>query len=122
MASGIDKYFQIARCFRNETGRKDRQLEFSQLDLELAYVTNISVWVFWSYNKQQITSVVESILKQTLQQSQIHNPIEFREMEFTEAMMQFGSDKPDLRIPEKLHHIQSEEGQKIVYSLEYWVN
>ena len=43
MASGIDKYHQIARCFRNECGRKDRQLESTQLDFELAYITNISV-------------------------------------------------------------------------------
>ena len=43
MASGVERYFQLARCFRNESGRKDWQLEFTQLDLEMAYVADLQV-------------------------------------------------------------------------------
>lgn len=43
MASGVERYFQLARCFRNESGRKDRQLEFTQLDLEMAYISDLQV-------------------------------------------------------------------------------
>lgn len=99
MASGVDKYYQIARCFRNECGRKDRQLEFTQLDLEMAFVTKLTVRSSSCRNTKDIKRVVESLLTSTFRALDDLRPLRFRSMSYTACLQQYGSDKPDLRIP-----------------------
>ncbi|KQC09355.1 MAG: aspartate--tRNA(Asp/Asn) ligase, partial [Candidatus Cloacimonas sp. SDB] len=87
MISGLDRYFQIARCFRDEDLRADRQPEFTQLDLEMSFVT-----------PDEIFSIIEElfhyIFKKTLG---IELKIPFPRLKYSEAMNRFGIDKPDLR-------------------------
>ncbi len=92
MMSGFDKYYQIVRCFRDEDLRADRQPEFTQLDIEMAFI-----------NQDVIIELIESILKNVFKAIlQIELPQTFPRMTFAEAMRRFGSDKPDLRIPLEL--------------------
>ena len=95
MASGVDKYYQIARCFRNECGRK----EFTQLDLEMAFVTKLTVRSSSCHNTKDIKRVVESLLTSTFRALDDLRPLRFRSMSYTACLQQYGSDKPDLRIP-----------------------
>lgn len=99
MASGVDKYYQIARCFRNECGRKDRQLEFTQLDFEMAFVTSLAVGVGWRRNKKEIQHTVQRILSSTFQALDHSKHLHFHSLSYTTCLQQYGSDKPDLRIP-----------------------
>ena len=91
MVSGFDRYFQIAPCFRDEDARADRVYgEFYQLDLEMAFAT-----------EEDVYSVGEKIFKDVFHKfsdKQISEP-PFRRIPFREAMLKYGSDKPDLRIP-----------------------
>ncbi|MCJ1300340.1 hypothetical protein MMC08_003137 [Hypocenomyce scalaris] len=87
MASGIPKYFQIARCFRDEDMRADRQPEFTQLDLEMSFATGESVM-------DCIETLVRRLWKDLLQ---ITLPFPFLRMTYQEAMATYGSDKPDVR-------------------------
>lgn len=86
MAGAIDRYFQIARCYRDEATRKDRQPEFTQLDIELSFS-----------DRRQIMALVENILKRSwpTELNQIQTP--FQQLTYSEAMEKYGSDKPDLR-------------------------
>ncbi|KAJ2099172.1 aspartate--tRNA ligase msd1 [Coemansia sp. S100] len=87
MAAGFDRYYQIARCFRDEDLRADRQPEFTQIDLEMSFVT-----------KEDIQSVVERLIQRiwkTIKQVDIAVP--FTRMSFAEATCKYGSDKPDTR-------------------------
>ena len=87
MVAGVERYFQIAKCFRDEAQRADRQPEFTQLDLEMSFVT-----------QDDVLEVVESLYSTILPQITAKNVITpFTRLTFDEAMARFGSDKPDLR-------------------------
>ena len=88
MVSGFDRYFQIARCFRDEDLRNDRQLEFTQIDLEAAFVKQDDVLEF-------VEAVIEALWDEAGQR--ITRP--FAHIPWREAMERYGTDKPDLRYP-----------------------
>jgi aspartyl-tRNA synthetase len=87
MIAGLDKYFQIARCFRDEDLRADRQPEFTQLDLEMSFAT-----------LDQIYSVTEGLFARVFRLIGVDLPLPFPRFSYAEAMRRWGSDKPDLRI------------------------
>jgi aspartyl-tRNA synthetase len=92
MMSGFDKYYQIVRCFRDEDLRADRQPEFTQLDIEMAFI-----------DESIILKLIEDLLKKVfLDVLNVTLPDSFPQMTYADAMRRFGSDKPDLRIPLEL--------------------
>jgi aspartyl-tRNA synthetase len=92
MMSGFDKYYQIVRCFRDEDLRADRQPEFTQLDIEMAFI-----------DEENIIALIEGMLKQVFRDLvDVQLPERFPRMSYAEAMQRFGSDKPDLRNPLEL--------------------
>ena len=94
MVAGIDRYFQIARCFRDEDLRGDRQPEFTQLDLEMSFVDEATVMAF-------IEHMVIAVTRATVPDRPIRE-IPFPVFEYEDAMERFGSDKPDLRFAMEL--------------------
>jgi aspartyl-tRNA synthetase len=88
MISGFDRYFQIARCFRDEDQRADRQLEFTQVDLEMSFP-----------RKEMVFDVVEKFLSAAFAAAGIALPTPFPRISYDESLKQFGTDKPDLRLP-----------------------
>ena len=88
MMSGLDRYYQIVRCFRDEDLRADRQPEFTQLDIEMSFVDEAAV-----------TNTVEDLMRHVFKATlDVDLPNPFPRMPYSEAMQRFGSDKPDLRI------------------------
>ena len=87
MIGGIDKYFQIAHCFRDEDLRADRQPEFTQLDVEMSFAT-----------LDQVYSLIEGLFASVFKLIDVELPTPFPRFTFAEVMSRFGSDKPDLRI------------------------
>ncbi|MDM7922402.1 MAG: aspartate--tRNA ligase, partial [Pyrinomonadaceae bacterium] len=86
MIAGFDKYYQIARCFRDEDLRADRQPEFTQLDMEMSFV-----------NREQVYREIEGMFNHVLKLIDVSLPAEWPRMTYAEAMRRYGSDKPDLR-------------------------
>src|SRR3954470_9681042 len=89
MISGFDKYFQIVRCFRDEDLRADRQPEFTQIDLETSFPS-----------QDRVFEVVEGFLKAAFKVAGVDLPLPFPRMKYDEAIKAYGSDKPDMRLPE----------------------
>jgi aspartyl-tRNA synthetase len=95
MMAGFDRYYQIARCFRDEDLRADRQPEFTQLDLEFAFV-----------EERDVQDFVENLIRHVFREvRQVELDASFPRMTYEEAMRRFGSDKPDLRNPLELTDI-----------------
>jgi aspartyl-tRNA synthetase len=88
MMAGFDRYYQIARCFRDEALRADRQLEFTQLDMEFAWVSERDV-------QDMVEAMIRDVFRETIG---VELDAQFPRMTYAEAMRRYGSDKPDLRI------------------------
>jgi aspartyl-tRNA synthetase len=92
MMSGMDRYYQIVRCFRDEDLRADRQPEFTQLDLEMSFMDEV-----------QITGLMEEMIRNLFREvMEVELPEPFPRMTHDEAMQRYGSDRPDLRVPLEL--------------------
>lgn len=119
IASGLtERYFQIARCFRDEGSRKDRQPEFTQIDMEMGFVSGAAAEASdgaWSMGGREIRRVVEGLMARIWKDIQGIDGVlgkggEFPVMQYKEAMEVYGSDKPDLRFglkvrPNQLSHL-----------------
>ncbi len=95
MIAGLDRYYQIARCFRDEDLRADRQPEFTQLDVEFSFAT-----------REQVYRLVEGLLVRLFRLVGAELETPFRRLSYAEAMGRFGSDKPDLRFGMELQDLR----------------
>ncbi|QZP17431.1 aspartate--tRNA ligase [Methylophilales bacterium] len=106
MISGFDRYFQIAKCFRDEDLRADRQPEFTQLDIELSFS-----------NEKEIMQINEGMIRQMfLDTMDIKLPKTFPQLTYADAMNKYGSDKPDLRVTLELVDL-TEELKKVEFKV-----
>ena len=96
MISGFDKYYQIARCFRDEDLRADRQPEFTQLDIEMSFA-----------NREMVFRVMEGVMKAAFSISETPFEVPFPQMTYADAMRRYGIDKPDVRFGLELQDLTS---------------
>lgn len=94
MVGGMDRYFQIARCFRDEDLRADRQPEFSQIDIEMSFVHEEDIW-----------SMTEGLMKEIFKDIKGIDLPEFKRIPYDTCMEKYGSDKPDLRFDMPLYNV-----------------
>lgn len=94
MVGGMDRYFQIARCFRDEDLRADRQPEFSQIDIEMSFVDEEDIW-----------SMTEGLMKEIFKDIKGIDLPEFKRIPYDTCMEKYGSDKPDLRFDIPLYNV-----------------
>jgi len=86
MVAGIERYYQIARCFRDEDLRADRQPEFTQVDIEMSFVT-----------EDDVLSMMEDVMHEVMKEASVDLHVPLRRMTYAEAMSRYGSDRPDTR-------------------------
>lgn len=86
MCAGVERYYQIARCFRDEDLRADRQPEFTQVDVEMSFVRD-----------DEVMDMMEDVMRETLEAVGIDHPFPLQRMQYAEAMERFGCDRPDVR-------------------------
>ena len=86
MVGGVERYYQIARCFRDEDLRADRQPEFTQVDIEMSFVQG-----------DDVIDMMEDVMKETLEAVGVEHPFPLQRMQYSEAMERFGCDRPDIR-------------------------
>jgi aspartyl-tRNA synthetase len=96
MIAGLDRYFQIVKCFRDEDQRADRQLEFTQLDLEMSFP-----------RQEDIFGVIEKVMVNACAAAGIKTTAPFPHMLYKDVIRKYGSDKPDLRFGMELHEVTS---------------
>src|SRR6202142_1103995 len=96
MISGLDRYFQIVKCFRDEDLRADRQPEFTQLDLEMSFP-----------RQQDIFDVIERVMQRAMAVAGVEVKRPFQHLDYKDAIRRFGSDKPDLRFGMELQNVTS---------------
>ncbi len=96
MAGGIERYFQIARCFRDEDLRADRQPEFTQVDIEMSFVT-----------EDDVMTMMEGVMHEVFAAVGLDLGVPLQRMPYAEAMERYGNDRPDVRFGMELHDITS---------------
>ena len=91
MCGGIERYYQIARCFRDEDLRADRQPEFTQVDIEMSFVTG-----------EDVIDMMEGVMAEVLEAAGVEHPFPLQRMQYADAMEYYGCDRPDIRFGMKL--------------------